>query len=153
MRSVLVVAVLAAAGWGAYTQLRQADPLDKLTDAPLFVPPGSYGGIQDVSSLSLEVGPEPGRHTVIAFYNLGCSACVTLSRHLQYLSRLRPDVAIRLVRLNSPLAMKFNVASVPHIIIYDCNGSLVAQDRGSDKAGLELLYNWMKRELEKSGGA
>jgi thiol-disulfide isomerase/thioredoxin len=150
MRNLLIVAVLAAAGWGAYANFHRPDPLKTLLEVPALIPPNSYGGMRDITNLNVEVGPEPGRHTVIEFYDYECSACLTVARHLQYLAQLRPDVSVKVIRINPDLASKFNIQGIPHVLIYDSDGHLLADDKARQKGGLDLLYQWMKQELKRN---
>ncbi|HUS47920.1 MAG TPA: hypothetical protein VM098_07365, partial [Phycisphaerae bacterium] len=58
-------------------------------------------------------------------------------------------VAVRLVQLDPNLAGKFDIEGVPHVLVYDSSGKLLAGDQGRQKAGQELLYKWMNLELKK----
>ncbi len=42
------------------------------------------------------------------------------------------------------------MATTPHVVIFDPVGQVVAADRAGDKQGLELLYDWLGAELERS---
>ena len=38
---------------------------------------------------------------------------------------------------------------MPHVLIFDADGDLLAADDGKDKAALKLLYEWMNAELKR----
>jgi len=149
MKRFAVLVVLGCAGWAGYTYFLAPEPLEALAEVPDAPPAGSVGGIVDVSYTPGPIGPEPGRHTIIEFYTTRCPGCRRLSRYLDDFSRRRPDVAIRKVKLDREAAEQFNVRTVPHVIIYDADGKLLAQDSGSDKAGLDLLQEWMQEEARR----
>ena len=41
-------------------------------------------------------------------------------------------------------------STVPHVMIYNRDGKVLASDDGPDKDGLHLLYDWMNAELNRS---
>ncbi len=49
-----------------------------------------------------------------------------------------------------PHHIGIEMATTPHVVIFDPAGQVVAADRAGDKQGLELLYDWMGAELERS---
>jgi thiol-disulfide isomerase/thioredoxin len=149
MKPIAAVVLLACAGWAVYAYALAPEPLEALAEVPESPPAGSVGGIVDVSYTPGPIVPEPGRHTVIEFYTLRCPGCRRLSRYLDDFSRRRPDVAIRTVKLDREAAAQFEVRSVPHVLIYDSDGDLVVADRGRDKAGLDLLQEWMQQEARR----
>lgn len=98
----------------------------------------------------------PGQVTVVAFTVSWCPACRTLSSNFKRFNKVRPDVVIREVRMkdkwNIPWAKKqfgLDIASTPHVLVFDANGQLLAQDNGSDRSGYKLLFKWMNTEVRK----
>ena len=89
---------------------------------------------------------ELGLPTVIEFYADSCHNCRILHNYFKQFLQLRPDVAVRQIRLpNDWLPQKIwekykiDIQAIPHIIIYDGDGQLVAFDEGRKKEGLEFL--------------
>jgi hypothetical protein len=149
MRRLLLATSLVVAGWAGYLHFTPRPAIDVLTRVPADFPPGSRGGIEHRSDDNLRVAGVPGRHTVVEFYDLRCGGCATLDRDLRDLVRRRPDVAVRRIRVDDDLAKAFGVQRVPHVVIYGASGDVLAEDKGSGKAGLDLLYEWMKAEAGK----
>ena len=151
-----VVIVLAVCAAGAYRKMTaRASPLERMMEAPSSFGPGGRGGISYATP-----GPllsnycEPGRITVFAFTSDRCPGCQQLKTLLGTFTGLRPDVAVRIVDLGDNWSGDYrtmygiNLRSVPHVMIYDAAGELVAGDDG-DKAGLDLLCEWMNAEVRR----
>ena len=59
---------------------------------------------------------------------------------------MRPDVAFKFIETSDRWRAELNIASVPHIVIYDAQGDRIAADHGSDKAAYQLLGHWINEE-------
>jgi len=153
---ILVGVMLLAGAAGAVVQyVAEAPPIEVL-----MAPPKSPG---EGRVLQIDAGPvpadcsEPSHITVLAYTSDACGGCVKLKGHLRKLVALRPDVAVRLVDLGRKWhgvdyksLYGIELRSVPHVVLFDADGKVLAQDSASDKAGLELLYEWMNAELKRS---
>ena len=154
---IVIILVLGVCVWGAVRHVyTPSDAVARLTAVPGRFPSGSRGGMADVPPGSdLDRQCEEGRTTVFVVSQSTCSNCRTLEGHLKQFLVLRPDVAIRFIRLGDQwkqdrlAGMDINVRSVPHVLIYDGEGDLVAADDGLDKAGLNLLWRWISTEIRK----
>ena len=97
-----------------------------------------------------------GLPTVIVFGSKKCPGTKKLNQHFNRFLDLRWDVAVRQIYLPDSWhpgtvrdEYQIEVAAVPHIIIYDSDGELVAKDEGRDKKGFDFLYKWMNDEIQK----
>jgi hypothetical protein len=132
-------------------------PQSALATVPQSFPPDSRGGLEeawpDGSPKKLR---EQGRITVVGFYATRTSdACAKFRRHMSSFSRIRPDVAIRVIDLgpqwrniNTESRFGLSIRSLPHVIIYAADGQVVAEDRGRSKTGLKTLYDWVNQEMQ-----
>lgn len=102
---------------------------------------------------------EYGVFTIVYFHDDQCPGCMKLDKDLVDFSQVRPDVAIRKVRMRvdgdaywtAIRDYQWKIYASPCILIFGTNGKLIAADIGTDYDGTELLYKWMKKELEKAG--
>lgn len=103
------------------------------------------------------------RPTVVVFHDKNCPATRQLDRELEEFSRVRPDVAIRKVRISPDTKggkrMAYNQAiedyrrniwMTPTVVIYDENGKFVEGDDKLDTSGSDVLYKWMAREAQRA---
>ena len=100
---------------------------------------------------SLEDYIEPGRSTVFILSEAWCPACKTLEKHLKRFSAVRPDVSVKYLKADSYWRKKYNIKSIPHVVIFDEDATLVAADNGPDKSAYNYLYRWMNQELGRLG--
>lgn len=139
---------------------REDDALTVLMKPPAVVASDARGGVKPVGNITAPFDAsryaERGVFTVVELYAEWCSGCKLLHSQYPQFLRVRPDVAVRLVHIPenwqvAQMQREFGVeiASTPHILIYDTQGKLVAGDAGTTKAGFKLLYDWMNAELEK----
>lgn len=155
--------VLIACAVGAYFHWTGDPPaLEQLTAAPGEAPATSIAGLEQIAAGSdLTEYCEAGRNTVFVFHTRQCPACAKLNNHLRRFVKVRPDTAFRLVNLDRYWRQGadyrklygISLRSVPHVMIYNRHGKLIAGDDGKDKAGLKLLYEWMNAESRRSAGA
>lgn len=148
---LLIAVVLGVCAWGAMRHFSAPkDAIGKLMVVPRSFPAGSTGGMEAIVPVSgLSGHCQRGRYTVFVFSWWRCPGCRLLEARLDWFTRRRPDVAIRIIRLADgwrPQALKgqfgVNVRSVPHVVIYGRGGRLLAWDDGDDKTGLQTLTKW-----------
>jgi thiol-disulfide isomerase/thioredoxin len=91
----------------------------------------------------------PGKTTVFDFYSEYCPPCRELSPLLEKLHRTRDDVVVVKIDINraeikgidwqSPVAQEFKLESIPHLKVYNPDGSLKVE--GDDAR--ELVQGWI----------
>lgn len=159
MKHVLVFVLIALSIY--YLAIRKTE-LDTL-----MVPVANYTEAQvgnhfvEMEQERLPVEPwqlaEPGVITVIYFYDEKCPSCRVLDGNLVDFLRVRPDVAVRKVRVG-PEEKDFAKANVdyqwrifmsPCILIFSKDGKLIAADDRTATTGQKLLYKWINAELRK----
>mgnify|MGYP001124569329 CR=1 FL=1 len=157
-KTVLVLIVLAAAGFGIYQFAAGPAGLEHL----LTVPAGCYDpGYRDVQAIAppeeMQLATEPGRITVVAFVSESCPACNQIYQYARMLTDRRTDVAVRFIDMGVNWRARdyealcgVDIHSIPHVLIYDGDGGLVACDDGRDKDGLNLFCNWLNAELNRA---
>ena len=158
MRKIIVLLIIAGA---VYSLLKPANTADillaseniaKVTNQSGIKIVESYGGMAfDVNELAV-----PGQVTVVDFYVSWCRGCRKLSADYKTFINVRPDVAIRRVKMkdkwNTLWAKKqygLDIATTPHVLIFDSEGKVLVQDLGNNKQGLKMLYEWMNKEVRK----
>jgi len=155
---IVVLAVCAAAA--LHDLMAETPPIEQLLDAPKSFPVNSVGGIQEVLPLSPNLAGlcQPGRANVFAFYSNSCPGSQKLCGYVRRFTKLRPDVAFQMVNLGDQWRGKdyeamygIKLRSVPHVMIYDTSGTFLAGDDDQSKAGLELLADWMNKEVAARG--
>lgn len=99
---------------------------------------------------SFESQLQPGRINVFVVTGQWCPACRKLEKYIKRFVGLRPDVAFKFVELNDRLAAEQNVATIPHVAIYDASGKQLATDAGDDKTAYKMLYRWMNDETKRA---
>ena len=115
---------------------------------------GAWAGDANASNpgqcLDLKSLPVKGKTTLVDFYSPYCPPCMAMAPVLDKLARKRPDLALRRVNINrpevrgidwrSPLAEQLQLRSVPHFMIFDPRGQLVAEG----KAAIPQLKSWLQ---------
>jgi thiol-disulfide isomerase/thioredoxin len=91
----------------------------------------------------------PGKVTLVEFTSPYCGPCLTLAPLLEQLASKRPDLVIKKVNINrpqvrtidwrSPVAQQFGIRSVPHVVIFDPKGKVIAQGRPA----MQQLMDWL----------
>lgn len=117
----------------------------------------AYGGaVKEVNSgspgqtLDLKTLPVRGKTTLVDVYSPNCPPCMRLAPLLGKLARKRPDLAIRKVNIQrpeikgqidwqSPLAKQLNLKAVPHFLLFDRQGKLIAEGREAQ----QQLMQWL----------
>jgi len=155
IKVIIIVVVIAG---GLYQVFKPPGKMEVLM-TPMEVMSESgvrHVGVTPGSDFDADDLAEPGSLTIVEFYTDACSGCRSLHQHYQRFLALRPDVAVRQIRMpdkwsvNSAMRMYgLSIGSTPHIHIYDPQGQALAKDEGRNKAGFNLLYEWMNAELRK----
>jgi thiol-disulfide isomerase/thioredoxin len=93
---------------------------------------------------------KPGQTTVIDFYSRSCPPCMKLGPMLEAMAAKRPKTQV--VKLNidrpgakgidfdSPLAKQYNIAGVPHLMVFDESGTLKAQGQEA----INMVLPWCR---------
>jgi thioredoxin 1 len=93
---------------------------------------------------------KPGQTTIIDFYSRSCAPCMKLAPMLDAMAAKRPKTQV--VKLNidrpgaqgidfdSPLAKKYNIQGIPHLMVFDESGALKAQGREA----LTMVLEWCR---------
>jgi thiol-disulfide isomerase/thioredoxin len=120
-----------------------ADPVHVKGAEPLQI---SHG-----DTVKLEDYLVTGKITVIDFYSKYCPPCMALAPLMEKLHQNRSDLAVVEVDINrpgvtgidwkSPVAGEFKLESIPSIVIYGANGSVIAD---GDKAR-EMVVDWVQK--------
>lgn len=154
MRNLLILLVIAGAVYHFF--FRSPDTIDVLGVESEY-----QGGIETITNtnprrFNVNDLAEPGQLTVVEFYTESCGACKKLRRHYDKFLKLRPDVAIKRVRMPDRWSVKWarrqfhlNIGATPFIHIYDTQGELIAADSGRGGDGRETLYEWMNDEMRR----
>ena len=153
-----VLLMLAVCGYFAHRHMANSlTPLARLQEVPTSFPPSSRAGVKTITpKQALKGCTEPGRFTIVVFIADTNSACRRLENNLYRFLWIRPDIAVKKVTIgfrSDTQAMlaghRIDLASVPHVLIFDPKGNVVAQDIGFNKKGLKLLDDWMYAELAR----
>jgi hypothetical protein len=160
MKHVVVFIALALATY--FLATRKTD-LDEL-----MIPTVTYSESQvgnrfvDLSADRLPTTPrelaEAGVTTVVYFHDDACSGCLQLDANLVDFLRVRPDVAVRKIRMSPDdngytkaiRDYRWRVWAAPCILIFGKNGQLIAADDRTDWRGQDLLEEWIAAELRKA---
>lgn len=118
---LLLVAVGAALGYGAY-RASQAPSEEDLTGDVQWASKGE--------AFDLNQQLAPGKYTIVDFYADWCPPCRALDPQLRRLASKRSDVAVRKVDIvdwDSAVVKQFGVTALPHMQVYDPNGTLLGE--------------------------
>jgi len=159
----IALATLSVCIAAAFCDLTGSTPIERLLERPKSgsFPANSIGGVHPVALRSARL-PEllqRGRTNVFVFYADNCPGSNKLLGYVSGMTRMRPDVAFQLVNLGPQwrgrdVAVDYGIqlASVPHVMIYTPEGTLLAADTQDAKTGLELLCDWVRSEIEARSG-
>ena len=105
--------------------------------------------------VELEAHLPAGKYTVVDFYAVWCPPCRILSPALERLAERHPEkLAIRKVDIvdwTQPVAEQHGIESLPHLILFDRDGSLIA--KGDDVYGaIGRLFGDSAREVMDVSG-
>ena len=118
----------------------------------------SYAGaVQEANAgregqtIDLKGLPVKGKTTVVDVFSPYCPPCMRLAPLLEELAQKRSDLAIKKVNIQrpeksegidwqSPLAQQLGLHSVPHFMIFDNKGELVAEE----KAAFQKVLGWLQ---------
>ncbi len=158
MKKLLIILILGIVGFVGYRAFLSEQ-------GPPIVPYGralGYGneGIQEIRVNGMFVAEEhivPGSPTVFYFCTENYPDCRRLhDKSYPALLLLRTDVAVRYIRLpedwNSRAVSgeyQLNIKEIPHVIICDSDGRLIAKDDGESNSGEEFFKKWFKDEIIK----
>lgn len=159
MKNIFIVLIIAGAVYSFY---KPVDAMDVLLDSAKSSKISSLSGIEilksqggsgfDVNKLAV-----PGQVTVVEFYAAWCPTCKKLNKIYQRFVKVRPDVAIRRVKMkdkwNAAWAKKqfsLDITGTPHVLVFDEKGNVITQDVGNNKQAYHMLYQWMNDELRNS---
>lgn len=99
----------------------------------------------------------PGHITVVAYGASWCPGCRQFKNHASQLVRMRPDVAVVHVdvgpvfRDGDPAqSLNRDMQSIPHFVVFDAEGNILAEDVGRDRDGADLVYEWMNAERARN---
>ena len=152
--AIITLAVCIVAAWRDLTA--EPPPVEQLLDTPTSFPANSQAGIRKVilPSANLAGLCQRGRVNVFAFYSDSCPGSRQLRGYIGRFTNLRPDVTFQMVDLGPQWRQKdhdkaygIKLSSVPHVMIYDSGGTFLAGDTRTSKDGLELLLDWMNKEV------
>ena len=148
MKYIFILLIIAG---GVYTYIKPTDPVDVLLASADSVQSSSQSGIKILKSVGgqgfdVKTLAVPGKVTVVDFYVSWCPTCKKLNQHFQRFVKVRPDVAIRRVKMidkwNTSWAKRkygLDITGTPHILIFDDKGNVLSQDLEKKKTGLSIV--------------
>lgn len=90
-----------------------------------------------------------GHFTIFDFYSESCGPCMRIAPELLELTKERPDIAVRSIDVdrggtqgidwNSPVCQQYKIHSLPHFVIMNSDGRIVAQGRAASDAVIKLI--------------
>lgn len=108
--------------------------------------PGRGGETLDIKSIL-----SPNRTTVVDLFSPYCPPCVKIAPILEKLAARMPEVGFVKLNINrpqvrgidwrSPLAQQFRLKSIPHFLIFDSRGKLVAEGPEAQK----MIREWLQK--------
>ncbi|MBL7221609.1 MAG: hypothetical protein ISS69_15975 [Phycisphaerae bacterium] len=152
--AIVTLAVCVAAAWRDLTA--KPPPIELLLATPNSFPDNSLAGVQKMilPSANLVGLCQRGRVNVFTFYSDNCPGSRKLCGYIGRFTQMRPDVTFQMVDLGPQWRRKdcyqaygLELGSVPHVMIYDSDGSLLARDTRNGKDGLNLLVDWINKEV------
>ena len=153
---ILVLAgVCAVAGGLLYGGDNSEEALAVLLAEP--TDPSAIGVVEGNLRPTAEDYIVPGHITVVAYGASWCPGCRQFKNHADQFVRMRPDVAVVHVDVgpvfrdgNPAETLNRNMRSIPHFVIFDAKGNILAEDVGRDRDGADLVYEWMNAERARN---
>jgi thiol:disulfide interchange protein len=84
----------------------------------------------------------PGKITVFDFGASWCMACGIMDKHLHELQIKDPNIVVMKIHLkdwDGPLVKKYQIESIPYLVVYNSRGKRVGHVSGADLEALDLL--------------
>lgn len=114
----------------------------------------SESGLKVVTTDDLHSLAVPDMFTVVELYTTSCPGCKKLKKYYDKFLPRRPDIAVRRVRLPEDWSAdevsaqySTNVMGTPHILIFDQDQEVIAEDDGNKRHGSTLLKKWIAASL------
>ena len=92
---------------------------------------------------------ESGKTNIVDMYSEFCPPCRMIAPYLEKLAKARPDIHVIRIDINrkghrgidwqSPIARQFNLRSIPHFILVDGDGKVLAEGRPAYKKVVKLI--------------
>ncbi len=131
--AMIAVAALVSL-WGCTEPIR-----DEPAGGGDAAPAAHVSAISHGERINLDDHVVSGKTTIFDFYSDYCPPCKAISPELEGLARRRDDLVVVKVDINrpgvrgidweSPVARQFSLQSIPHFIICDGDGRIVAEGR------------------------
>lgn len=140
---------------GVYTYVKPSKSVKLLTGETSIPSVSSQSGIHDLhyeGGYGFDVNDlaVPGQSTIVEFYVSWCSACKKLDKSLNRFIKVRPDIVIKQIKMKDKWNVRWakeqyglNITGTPHVVLFNGEGKVIAQDEGKNKKALRLLYKWM----------
>lgn len=135
--------------------LKPAPPVAASTPRDIFVEPDYRSAPIDDKQYRVA-----GQYTIIYYHWEQCPGCRRLDSDLARFLDLRKDVVVRKIQLANNWSVAGaqrdfgrNIGITPFVVIFGPNNKLIVKDEGTDRRGVQLLYEWMNVEFQKDGEA
>jgi thioredoxin 1 len=126
-----------------------------LSAPPLFADTHTKGPEPRLISFGEEVDLEDylvtDKITIFDFYSVFCPPCRAMKPYLETLHAKHNDIAVVIVNINrrdklgidwdSPVAQEFQLKSIPHLVIYNQDGGVIAEG----EEAISKVDEWLKR--------
>ncbi len=154
MQKLVIIIFICLIGFGVYRYIAGDNPIVAYGEQ-VFSKESALTDVDLYGEFVADKYIENGQPTIFDFYTDNCKGCKILDGHLNNFLAIRDDVIVRKIRLDTYWQPddilenhKIDIGSTPHIIIYNPEGKLVAEDKGQDKSGFDFLYAWMNDEIQ-----
>jgi hypothetical protein len=153
--AIVTLLVCIVAAWRDLTA--KPPPIERLLETPVSFPDNSIGGVRQIPlpSEHLTGLRQSGRINVFTFYSASSAGSQKLRGYIEQFTNMRPDAAFQILDLGAQWrqvdcekTFGIKLESIPHVVIYDSDGTLLARDTSDSKDGLDLLLAWMRKEVE-----
>lgn len=129
---------------GAFSLEDETGAIQKMS--AMLVNNVSFGGgsssakpVENVGGTDLTKHIVAGKITIFDFYADWCGPCRTIGPVLEDIAKKDSDVVVRKINVdnNQTLARKYKVNGIPHIMVYNKTGKMIATIVGADKDGVQ----------------